>query len=217
MKNYIVRPEGDAFKRESTFKDSVSIDMKTSLFGYMKKRGFIEMGIKHDQIVDNVATRIVTADTEAAGEAAVEMIGTGTFLCGGKEYSVRLKMFNTSCSVQIQVMGEKEESDDFRAKMKITTAEYFGDIVLEFGNKVCDDNPDLDNNEEYIPKQLDQEIERLEQMKGTTANNPAKQKKSKGYEKKPSQSKQSCEQCNTQSKNEQELKKHIQLFMKTMT
>ena len=114
MKKYNTRPDGDVIICEREFKDSVSVDLKTPLFGYMKKKGFIEVGKTNPQIVDIIATPIVTANTENSDKAAVEMIGKGTFISGDNEYSVRIEMFTTSCSVQIQVMGKREKLEDFK-------------------------------------------------------------------------------------------------------
>lgn len=193
MKQFISRPGGDVSIRESSFKDSVSVDFKTSLFSYMKLLGFTEMKSCPD-IVDICATRIVTADTKNACEAAVEMLGEAIFNCGGEEFSVRLKMFNTNCSVQVQVMGDDEDRKEFVSKMKLTTAEYFANVIVKFAKNIMVINPNIDNDERFLPKNLTEEIKRLEELKKFGA------KKGSDF---------ACPECGTIMKGDSELKNHV--------
>ena len=45
----------------------------------------------------------------------------------------------------------------------MTRAEYFAGVVLEFVKDINEKNPNLNDVEEYLPKNLDSEIQRLEQ------------------------------------------------------
>jgi hypothetical protein len=215
MKNFITRPEGDISTRDSEYRNSVSLDMKTSLFCFMKTRGFIGMVEKVPEIIEIVPIRLAKADT-----ASVEMIGEATFSALGEDFKVKVKMFNTNCSVQIQSMGD---SRDFLAKTGRTTAEFFGNLVLNYAQEVLENNPNLDK--EFLPEGLDAEINRLEEEKRTTE----KQKRSELSKNKPippsyrrvfdkNNKKKilgyACNECEFKTKLESDLKTHIKTVHK---
>jgi hypothetical protein len=86
------------------------------------------------------------------------MIREATFESGVKVFSIRVKMFSTKCSVQCQAMGDLDNRSEFKMSKKMTTAEYFANKIVKFAKNVAALNPNLDNDEKYLPKNLDEEI-----------------------------------------------------------
>lgn len=164
-------------KVANQYKNSVSVDFKTSLFEHMKKKGFVDMSKYLPQIIQINATRLVSADAGNDKEAAIEYQGEAMFKEIEGEYKVKLKLYTTTCSLQIQVMGDIEERKEFESKLNMTPAEYFADLVVEYGDKIIKEMPNIDD--EYIPKDLEKKIEEMEAKTAKTASNPMENQISK--------------------------------------
>ena len=80
-KHAVTREEGPANIRvknrkgeETSYKGSVSVDLETASFEFMKREGFAQMQRENKDIKEIKTVRIVNADTEDCGEAGVEYI-----------------------------------------------------------------------------------------------------------------------------------------------
>ena len=89
---------------ESKNGGNVNIDMKTSLFEYMKEMWIGDMK-KLDHIKEITPITKTQAETGMNGKADVEYTFEVTFTTKGEENKVRIKCYPTKCRVQIQHMG----------------------------------------------------------------------------------------------------------------
>ena len=69
----------------------------------MKKEGFLELKKRNSNVTKIEATRVVTANADDVGEATVEFHGDVAFTNEGEEYGIKIEIFTTYCSIQLQV------------------------------------------------------------------------------------------------------------------
>ena len=103
MKKSDLQPE-ISMTEESKNGNNVNIDMKTSLFEYMKEMWIGDMK-KLDDIKDITPITKAQAETGMNGKADVEYTFEVTFNTKGEENKVKIKCYPTKCCVQIQHMG----------------------------------------------------------------------------------------------------------------
>ena len=145
---FIKRKEGPASLRRlnrkgevTTYTGSASVDLETAPFEYLKQRGFNEMKESYPNINKIEAVRVVTANTEHIGTTDVEFQGEVLFnprKPGGGEMKVKLKMFTTSCSVQVQKMRHQGEKDSSAPAIE------FAEMIVENGKTIS-----LNGNESW--------------------------------------------------------------------
>ena len=136
------------------------------------------------------------------------MIAEVTLNTFGHDFKVKVKLYNTNCSIQIQEMGNSEL---FLKNMKLTTAEYLANLIVEFANEVFEKNPEHVNK--FLPDGLDEEIEQMEKKKKSEE----KMKKKvplPSYRRIFDKSKKSlmgfaCNECIKKTKLESDMKVHI--------
>merc|ERR1712096_252200 len=73
-----------------------------------------------------------------------------------EEAKLKIKLYTTSCSIQIQPIGPKNKYDSVLGKASNL---YFAEMILKFAEKIQKENPDLD--ERFIPQELDNKIKTL--------------------------------------------------------
>jgi hypothetical protein len=165
-KEYLNRPEGAAHIRtknrkgaDSNYKASASVDLETAPFEYMKRQGFVDMKNSIPDIVDIKVLRVVTADTEDDVEAEVKYISKPLYKKGEYEDKVRIKMFTTSCSIQVQSMRNSDSKNPVPPPSDRDTRE-FTNMIVDFVKDAVKRHPNL--YEVYIPNNLEERIDTLE-------------------------------------------------------
>ena len=103
MKKSDLKP-GISMTDESKNGGNVNIDMKTSLFEYMKEMWIGDMK-KIDDIKEVTPITKAQAETGMNGKADVEYTFEVTFNTLGEENKVKVKCYPTKCRIQIQHMG----------------------------------------------------------------------------------------------------------------
>ena len=122
---------------------SINIDMKTSLFEYMKEMWIGDMK-EHKSITNVTPLAKAQAETNENGKADVEYTFEVTYEAAGNEQTVKIKCYPTKCRMQIQHMGGPSKAKEYLGGLH--SPRYFGsNFILPWARKVIDENPNLDN------------------------------------------------------------------------
>jgi hypothetical protein len=161
MKKADLNP-GIAMTEEYKNGGNVNIDMKTSLFEYMKEMWIADIK-KIDDIKEVTPITKAQAETGMNGKADVEYTFEVTYDSKGEENKVKVKCYLTKCRIQIQHMGGPSRAKDCLDGKH--SPKYFGDkFMVPWAEKVLKDNPNLDDIVLPIPRT---EILRLEENSRT--------------------------------------------------
>ena len=96
----------------------------------MKREGFVQLEKENPDIVEIKPLRVVSVDTVDVGEAEVEYIGEATYVKENKEEKAKIKMYSTSCSIQVQCMSNQNGSNKNGAK-------YLADLIVQYINNIA--------------------------------------------------------------------------------
>ena len=141
--------------RETNYGGSISVDMKTSLFEAVRNQILDNLNSK-SEIISTQLTRTVQSNTDTNKKAAVEFHIDVVFKTLDSEEKVKMKVFTTNNSFQIQGSGLKKAylNTEYPAKHFAKT------YIIPFGEKILRKKPDIDN--QYLPK-LKKELLQLKQ------------------------------------------------------